>query len=184
MTEPAWANERVEVVGYDPNWAERAAREVQELTERLSPWAVAPIEHVGSTAVPGRPAKPIIDLMVAVRTLDVAPEIDLALRPAGWHLVPPELDQRPWRRFFVKVVSGHRDAHLHVMVAREPRWAEQIAFRDRLRTDVALRDEYARLKLAVAQRHGDDREAYTAGKAGFIRDVLRGSTTASPEEQR
>ena len=172
MNEPAWAYERVEVVPYDPSWSERAGRDVQELTERLSPWAVAAVEHIGSTAVYGLPAKPIIDLMVAVRSLDVAPEIELALRPAGWHLVPAELDQRPWRRFFVKVVNGHRDAHLHVMAAGDPRWSEQIVFRDRLRTDAALRDEYARLKLAVAQSHGDDREAYTAGKSCFIRDVL------------
>lgn len=184
MTEPAWAYERVEVVGYDPNWVVKAARDVQELAKRLSSWAVAPVEHVGSTAVPGLPAKPIIDMMVAVRSLDVAPEIDLTLRPAGWHLVPPELDQRPWRRFFVKVVNGHRDSHLHVMVAGDSRWTGQIVFRDRLRADAELRDEYARLKLAAAQRHGDDREAYTADKAGFIRDVLRGSTAASPEEQR
>lgn len=169
-------------MAYDPAWPRRAARDVRELADHLSLWAVVPVEHIGSTAVPGLPAKPFIDLMVAVRSLDVAPEMELALRPAGWHLVAPELDQRPWRRLFVKVVNEHRDSHLHVMVAGEPRSTEQIVFRDRPCTDATLRDDYSRLKLAVAQRHGDDREAYTAGKAGFIRDVLL-ARTGSAEGQ-
>jgi GrpB-like predicted nucleotidyltransferase (UPF0157 family) len=180
MTQPAWAYERVELVAYDPAWAERAARHVQDLAEHLSPWLVTTVEHIGSTAVPGLPAKPIIDLMVAVRSFDVIPELDLSLRPGSWRFVPPELDQRAWRRFFVNVVNGHRDAHLHVVVAGEPRWAEQIAFRDRLRADPALREKYARLKLALADRHADDREAYTAGKAGFIHDALRERRTDPP----
>lgn len=174
MAEPVWARERVEVVAHDPAWAERAARDVRDLGRRLSPWLVTSVEHIGSTAIPGLPAKPIIDLMADVRCFDVVPELEAALRPAGWHLVPPELDRRAWRRFFVKVVDDRRVAHLHVVVAGEPRWTEQLVFRDRLRNDAALRDDYARVKLAAAARHADDREAYTAAKAGFIRDVLQG----------
>jgi GrpB-like predicted nucleotidyltransferase (UPF0157 family) len=173
MTEPAWAYERVEVVAYDPAWRDRAARDVEDIAKCLSGWLVTPVEHIGSTAVPGLPAKPIIDLMVAVDSFAVVPKLDLILRPIGWHLVPPELDQRQWRRFFVKVVNDRRHAHLHVMVEGDPRWTEQVLFRDVLRSNPALRDDYARLKLALADQHAGDREAYTAAKADFIEGVLQ-----------
>jgi GrpB-like predicted nucleotidyltransferase (UPF0157 family) len=131
----------------------RATRDVRDFAERLSPWALTPIEHIGSTAIPQLPAKPATDLMVAVRSFDVVPEMSMALTTVGWHLVPPDLDERPSRRFFVKVVGGRRTAHLHVMVVGEPRWTEQLVFHDRLRPDMGLRDEYAQLKIALAERH-------------------------------
>jgi GrpB-like predicted nucleotidyltransferase (UPF0157 family) len=96
--------------------------------------------------------------------------------PAGWHLVPVELDARPWRRLLVLVVDDHRAAHLHLLLATGRRWHEQLAFRDALRADPELVREYAGLKRALAAEHGTDREAYTAGKEGFVRRVLLRST--------
>jgi len=100
---PAWAYERAELHPHDPRWADRAATERDSLQELLNPWLVDGIEHIGSTAVPGLSAKPIIDLMASVTDLDtvVATASDL-LAAAGWAYVPKELDNRPWRRFFVK----------------------------------------------------------------------------------
>ena len=86
--------------------------------------------------------------------------------------VPPDLDQRPWRRFFVKVADGRRSAHLHVMSPDSPRWRQQLNFRDALRADPVLTAEYAALKRTLADQYADDREAYTAAKADFIRSVL------------
>jgi GrpB-like predicted nucleotidyltransferase (UPF0157 family) len=88
--------------------------------------------------------------------------------------VPPELDQRPWRRFFVKPdESGqHRVAHLHLIQAGHPRWAEQLAFRDALRRDGRLARQYEDLKRQLAARHAGDREAYTAAKAAFVANAL------------
>jgi GrpB-like predicted nucleotidyltransferase (UPF0157 family) len=90
--------------------------------------------------------------------------------------VPPELDRRPWRRFFVKPdESGqHRVAHLHLIQAGHPRWAEQLAFRDALRRDGRLARQYEDLKRLLAARHGGDREAYTAAKAAFVANALAG----------
>lgn len=146
-----------------------------ELNEVLSPWLVAAVEHVGSTAVPDLPAKLVLDLMAAVPDPDALVRDGLArLSAAGWVLVPPELDARPWRRFFVRPDGRgvRRLAHLHVMRAHEPRWSQVLAFRDRLRADQELAQRYAELKTALAREHPDDRERYTEAKREFIEAAL------------
>lgn len=142
----------------------------------LASWLVDGVEHVGSTAVSGLAAKPIIDLMASVRNPEeVVGQAGERLAAGGWCYVPPELDQHPWRRFFVKpdATGQHRLAHLHVIRAGHPRWDEQLAFRDALREDAGLALRYADLKRRLAAEHPDDREAYTAAKGGFVADVLR-----------
>lgn len=173
MTEwPAWATERVEVQDADDAWQRHGEQARRRLGRVLAPWLVAPVEHVGSTAVPGLPAKPILDLQVAVADLAHASQFSAVLAPDGWHRVPPKLDARAWRRFFVRVVDGRRDAHLHVMTQASARWAEQLTFRDALRSDTRLAQSYAELKITLATQHADDREAYSAAKTDFIRAVL------------
>ena len=173
---PAWATEPIDLVDADPAWTGRGEQERDRLETLLEPWLVARIEHVGSTAIPNLPAKPIIDLQAPVADLADARPITAALGPHDWHYVDPDLDQRPWRRFFVKVAGGQRSAHLHIMVLDSPRWHQQIAFRDALRADPTLTADYAALKRVLAIRHSDNREAYTAAKSDFIRKVLARST--------
>jgi GrpB-like predicted nucleotidyltransferase (UPF0157 family) len=132
---PAWATEKVDVRPADLEWRERGEKERLLLEATLGAWLVVPIEHVGSTAVPNLSAKPILDFQAAVTNFDCAADIATALTPAGWHCVPPEIDVRTWRRFFVKVAQGHRVAHLHVMLLSNARWRQQLAFRDALRAD-------------------------------------------------
>ncbi|MGC7101062.1 GrpB family protein [Amycolatopsis lurida] len=172
---PAWAYERAEIRPYDPRWAVRARAECEQLSKLLTPWLVDGVEHVGSTAVPGLAAKPIVDLMVSVTDLDTAVgEASERLVAAGWCYVPPELDRRPWRRFFVKPDSSgqRREAHLHLIQAGHRRWIEQIRFRDALRRDGRLAQRYEDLKRRLAEESGHDREAYTEGKADFVASVL------------
>ena len=142
----------------------------------LGPWLLSPVEHVGSTAVPGLVAKPVIDLMAAVADPDtVIARTGAQLSERDWSHVPPHLDNRPFRRFFAKVTPDgqHRLAHLHLMFSGAERWAEQIRFRDALRADPGLRDEYAAVKTRLAGAHADDRERYTGEKAVFVLRVLR-----------
>lgn len=171
---PAWATDPVVIVDYDQSWALQAAQERQRLLNLLGPWLVDDIHHVGSTAIPGMPAKPIIDLMAGVWSLDDALAMAQVLAPHDWHFVPPELNARPWRRLFIKVAAGHRVAHLHLLDPGTRRWAEQLRFRDRLRARPALAAEYAGLKRRLAQEHAHDREAYSEGQAAFVRRVLAG----------
>jgi GrpB-like predicted nucleotidyltransferase (UPF0157 family) len=156
----SWTHEAVHIVAADPGWPEAA----ESLARQVVPHVDGPVEHVGSTAVPGLDATPIIDLMAGVDELDDR-EIP------GWHLVPPELDRRPYRRFHVLVADDHRVAHLHLMRTDAPRWAEQLAFRDALRGNHDLRDAYAALKRSLAAPTAG-REDYTEAKGGFVRQVL------------
>lgn len=169
---PAYATEPVEVVPPDPAWAGRAAREIVALRTALAPWLVDDVHHVGSTAVPGLAAKPIIDLMAGVRSVAGAAAADDAVAGLGYELVPPGIDGRPWRRTYIKPRRARRYAHLHLVEPAHPRWAESLTFRDRLQRDAAVRRAYASLKRRLAEHHGDDREAYTEAKASFVREVL------------
>ena len=169
---PAWATEQVHVQAWQSEWPRRGAQLCAELDAALASWLVAPVEHVGSTAVPGLAAKPVLDVQAVVLDLARAGEVAEVLAPSGWHLVPAGLDARPWRRFLVQVVDGHRAAHLHLLLAAGERWREQLAFRDALRADPALVRAYAELKRSLAAQHGSDREAYMDGKAAFVRSVL------------
>jgi GrpB-like predicted nucleotidyltransferase (UPF0157 family) len=181
---PAWAAERVDVRPPDAGWAQSGDQECRLLEARLASWLVARVEHVGSTAVPGLAAKPILDLQAAVGDLHCAPGIAAVLASVGWHYVEPEIDGRSWRRFFVKVTDGRRAAHLHVMTRNSTRWDEQLAFRDALRADPTLVESYAALKGTLAAQHADDREAYTAAKADFVQTVLDRGGTAMHGLQR
>ena len=169
---PAWATEPVTLADADPAWALHGEQERDQLESLLAPWLAAPVEHVGSTSIPGLAAKPIIGLQALVTDLADPKPLVRALEPHGWHYVDPDLDQRPWRRFFVKVSEGRRSAHLHVMTPDSARWHQQLIFRDALRADPVLVAEYAALKRALASEHTDDREAYSTAKASFVESVL------------
>jgi GrpB-like predicted nucleotidyltransferase (UPF0157 family) len=173
---PAWATEPVDLVDADPAWIVRGEQERDLLEMLLAPWLIARIEHVGSTAIPDLPAKPIIDLQAPVADLRNSDSVAAALASHDWHYVDPDLDKRPWRRFFIKVTDERRIAHLHVMTPDSPRWNQQIAFRDALRAAPNLAADYATLKRALAAKHTDNREAYTSAKSDFIRTILERST--------
>lgn len=170
---PAWAYERAELHPHDPRWTDRAAAERDSLLDLLKPWLVDGVEHIGSTAVPGLAAKPIVDLMASVTDLDTV-VTNAPLAAAGWAYVPPELDNRPYRRFFVKpdLTGQRREAHLHLIQAGHQRWTDQINFRDALRNDSTLAQAYEDLKHQLAGQTGHDREAYTEGKAAFVASVI------------
>jgi GrpB-like predicted nucleotidyltransferase (UPF0157 family) len=169
---PKWAVESIEIVPPNPEWIKAGRAEVKELMQRLSPFGVKEVEHVGSTAIRDLPAKPIIDVMAKISSFDEVEEVAEKLAEDGWHYVPVELDDRPWRRFFIKVENDRRVAHLHLMLEGEARWEQQLKFRDRLNGHPSLREEYAELKKRLANQFPDDREAYSDGKAAFIERVL------------
>jgi [ribosomal protein S5]-alanine N-acetyltransferase len=169
---PPWAREPVVVAEPDPSWARHAAALQLDLAARLASHLDGPIEHVGSTAVPGLPAKPVIDLLAPVRSLQVVADVEVALANAGWHLVPPDLDDRLWRRLFVLPDGPRRIAHLHLVEAGQPKAQEEVRFRDLLRARPDLARIYAEVKRFAAATFEHDREAYTAAKSGVIRALL------------
>jgi GrpB-like predicted nucleotidyltransferase (UPF0157 family) len=151
----------IEIVQYDPEWPTRFASE----RERLLPLLGAEIHHTGSTAVPGMPAKPVIDLMALVQELD-AP-IPALLEQGGYRYPEAFNATLSHRRWLCRPTAVHRTHHLY-LVDERAELARHLRFRDLLRASATLRDEYARLKRELAERIGDDREAYSEAKSAFI----------------
>ncbi|MGG0723935.1 GrpB family protein [Bacillus mycoides] len=170
---PLWANESVEIVDANPDWQDKGRCEEQQLYELLTSLGISKVMHIGSTSIPGLPAKPIIDLMAETDSFDRVIDIAAELTIYDWHYVSPELDERPWRRFFVKVKNNRRVAHLHLMVKGNERWEQQLLFRKRLQGNPQLVYEYSILKQELAKRFNQDREAYTKAKTEFIKQVLK-----------
>jgi GrpB-like predicted nucleotidyltransferase (UPF0157 family) len=169
---PKWATESIQIESPNHEWINRGNAEVKELLNLLSSFDVKEVEHIGSTSIFDLPAKPIIDLMAIVPSYDCIDDIAVKLGEYQWHFVPPELDNRPWRRFFIKVENQKRVAHLQAMLKGEPRWVQQLSFRNRLNRNPSLREEYATLKKDLAKKYFNDREAYSQAKTEFIQRVL------------
>ncbi|HEV2479633.1 MAG TPA: GrpB family protein, partial [Puia sp.] len=173
-TYPKWVTETVLIAAPDPAWPGKAAREIGDLSRLLAGIPVQAFEHIGSTSVPGVPAKPIIDIVAEVPDFDnpTMETIAQRLRPAGWHFTPPGLDARPYRRFFIKVVDDARAVHLQLLLPGSPQRTDQVRFRNLLRTSAQLRADYAALKRQLAAQHTQDREAYTHAKTSFVKNAL------------
>jgi len=169
---PAWAIESVKIVESDPGWQVRGERQRHELDRDLAAWLISPVEHIGSTAVPGLAAKPVLDCQAQVADLECATQVAAVLVSRGWHAVPVELDGRPWERFFVQVAQDRRCAHLHLLGVGSSQWFAHLEFRDALRASPSLAAEYGGLKTTLAIAHRNDREAYTRAKAEFITKTL------------
>lgn len=130
---------------------------------------VGDIHHIGSTAVPGLEAKPIIDILAGVRDLDESRACFEPLARLGYMHAPYLPDEMHW---FCKPHPSRRTHHLHLVPVHFKRYADELAFRDRLREDPLLAEEYLALKRSLVSRFANDREAYTDAKSGFVSRVL------------
>lgn len=160
------------IVEYDPRWPAMFERERERIRGALGVRSLA-IEHIGSTAVPGLAAKPIIDILVGVRQ---ASDLDGCIGPLttiGYTYDPfPEF---PERRFFRDGQMGAGPHHVHCTRYGSDFWEDKLLFRDWLRAHPEAARDYLRLKLDLAERFGQDRERYeryTAGKNAFIQAAL------------
>lgn len=166
----------VYIVAYDPTWPTLFEAEAGTLRQVLQPWLAGPIEHVGSTAVPGLPAKPVIDIMAAVESLDASRGASLPLRKLAYQYAPYRPDVMHW---FCKPGFSLRTHHLHLVPYESLVWRERIQFRDYLRSHPAVAEEYAALKYQLADLYRFDREAYTEAKGPFIVRVLQALSGAA-----
>jgi GrpB-like predicted nucleotidyltransferase (UPF0157 family) len=161
----------LKLVEYEDSWPSQFLQICEHLRAVFTlPGAV--IEHIGSTSVPGLCAKPVLDIALGVTALhDVEAaipsyaSIGFVYRPEYEHLIPE-------RRYFVKRESWNPRVHLHAMILGGLLWQQHLYFRDQLRLDEQLREEYSALKRRLAVVHAGDKAAYTEAKAPFIRQVL------------
>jgi GrpB-like predicted nucleotidyltransferase (UPF0157 family) len=159
---------KVKVAPHTELWHQLFAEEEAHMREAIGEWVIA-IEHVGSTAICGLSAKPIIDIAAAVRE---AADAERCIRPLE-HIGYEYRGEAgiAGRYYFVK--GEPRTHHLHMVERDSNFWKAHLLFRDYLRTHRDVAEEYQRLKTELAMKYAADREAYTEGKSRFIEDVLK-----------
>ncbi len=148
-------------------YAEEAARLVEAMGALL-----ISVEHVGSTAVPGLAAKPIIDIMAGVRRLAYADRCIRPLEGLGYEYIPEYEEFIPARRYFRKGPAPARTHHLHIVEKRGAFWEETLQFRDTLRRRPDVARAYEELKRRLARQWAHDSWEYTEAKAPFIQSIL------------
>ena len=167
----------VGIVNYDPQWPVLYEEEKGRILDVIGR-RIAAIEHIGSTAVPELAAKPIIDIMIAVRRLADADECIEPLQDIGYEYVREFEVEMPERRFFRKGPPEERTYHIHMIELTSEFWERHLLFRDYLRTHPEVAQQYYQLKKELAARYGSDREAYAEAKTPFIESIVAKSRTA------
>lgn len=154
----------VVIVAYDPDWPARFAEHRERVQRALGP-LIMRIEHIGSTAVPGLAAKPVIDVVVTTVDPDDESVMVPAMASAGYHLRVRETGHRMFR-------TTDRDAHVHVWGDSDPEVSRYLRFRDRLRASAKDRRAYEQLKRELSARDWKDMNHYADAKSVLIEQIL------------
>ncbi len=162
----------VKIVDYDPNWPKIFEREKKLILSAVG-HIVVKIEHIGSTAIPGLGAKPIVDILVAVNHLKDAGKCIEPLKLIGYEYKPRLEADIPERRFFGKGDPlREQHYHLHMVELTSDFWKRHLLFRNYLRTHPEAAREYHKLKQQLASEYGRNREGYTEAKTPFIESIV------------
>jgi GrpB-like predicted nucleotidyltransferase (UPF0157 family) len=163
------------VVPYDPAWPEAFQLEADRLHAALADVAHR-IEHIGSTAVVGLAAKPVIDVMVGLVDFGDFDQVRDALEVAGYAWDPAAVQDEPARQVFRKGAADPallRTHHLHLTREGGVYWRRILAFRDQLRRAPGAAAEYAAVKTHLLETCGGDSRAYTRGKHEVVKQIER-----------
>lgn len=166
---------KITIAEYDPDWIVMFEREKQLLRDLIGEPLEA-IEHIGSTAVPNLSAKPIIDIMVGLKDFQTADIIVLKLIGQGYQYFPQYEDEMPNRRFFKKIIAGRAVSHIHMVEFAGKFWQRHLLFRDHLRTNPDIAEEYSQLKTQLSQKDWQDSNDYCDAKTDFIRKIEKQAT--------
>jgi GrpB-like predicted nucleotidyltransferase (UPF0157 family) len=167
MTQPALV-----ISPYSTEWPKRFERERRALEAALAPLHIH-IEHIGSTSVPGLSAKPIIDIMLGAPSLQAAEGLREVIESLGYVHLPEMRALMPDNRFFAKPETLPRDFHLHAVEFEGEFWRDHLIFRDLLRADGRLAQEYANLKARLANEFSREPKRYTDAKGPFINAAIQ-----------
>jgi len=159
--------EEIRLASHLSEWSERFDREKERLLPFLTRYRPQ-IEHIGSTAVPGLSAKPIVDIAVKLENVDSVSDLVAPLSTLEYYCLGELVSPRC--HTFCR--GAPREYNLHFVDDTTEHWRRWIRFRDILRNDPSVRKEYAELKSGLASEHRFQRRMYTAGKTDFINGVL------------
>lgn len=169
-------SDQLRLMPYNPQWPQYYERERRHLQAAIGQF-VTDIQHVGSTAIAGMPAKPVIDIGIAVENFERAAVCVSHMERLGYEYRGENGILR--RHYFVK---GHpRTHHVHMLEAASAEWRAHISFRDYLRAHRGVAIEYANLKNGLAMKFATDREAYQRAKASFIAEVIAKAGPLCPQ---
>jgi GrpB-like predicted nucleotidyltransferase (UPF0157 family) len=160
----------VEVVPYNPEWREAFQIEKSQLQSLLGKRCLD-IQHIGSTAIPGMVAKPVLDIGVAVAEISVIFTCVEEMIELGYVYFGDQRERGDF--FFAKVTGEQETCFVHMLESADPAWQEFLRFRDHLIENAYDRERYKRLKTKIAARYVHNRRAYTDAKAEFILEILR-----------
>jgi len=160
---------KVEVVPHDPRWQEVFRIESKRVADALGEIVVT-IHHIGSTAIPGIYAKPIIDILVEVQDITQVDEQSSAMESLGYEVMGEY--GIPNRRFFRKDnLAGVRTHHIHIFEVGSAQVKRHLAFRDYMIAHPEVAHRYSELKRELAREHPLNIDAYMDGKDGFIKEI-------------
>jgi|SRR3989344_1891384 len=162
---------KVRLVSHNPKWAELFEQEKSLLLKTFGDRILA-IEHIGSTAIPGLPAKPIIDINVAISSLKDIGIFIKELPKLGYEYIPERMFAD--RKFFPKGPAEERTHHLNLVeITSETEWKDKLLFRDYLRIHQEAREIYSKVKQGLADKHPDNREEYRKQRSVFVDSIIK-----------
>jgi GrpB-like predicted nucleotidyltransferase (UPF0157 family) len=157
----------IRIEDYNPDWPGLFNSEEEVLTS-VCEGQIIKIEHIGSTSIPALPAKPTIDIMAGVESLEIANLLIPTICSLGYEYISIYEEEMPERRYFVKKSEFTDLIHIHMVVVDSDFWRRHLAFRNYLRSHPESCIEYGKLKQELATEHGFDRSGYTDAKSEFI----------------
>lgn len=168
-------SEKIEMSDYNPIWEKMFKEEKEHLQKHLPQYIIIRIEHFGSTAIPNMPAKPIIDILVEVVSLEetkllVVPILESQGYEYFWGPSFDE-DKPPYYCWFIKRdKNGKRTHHIHMVEKNSELW-DRLYFRDYIIENPNIAKDYAELKLRESKKYNKDRISYTKAKSEFISKI-------------
>lgn len=182
---------KIEIVPYNTEWKTKFEQEKKILSELLKEFNPV-IEHIGSTAVEGLGAKPVVDIQIGMRKYEDLDFMVSSMIEAGYVYYKKYEDVLPGRRYFVKTANPDNDIlpkvlytyndnfdrkehphlfHIHSVELDSDWWRRHIVFRDYLRSNDEARDEYYKLKIELAGKDWEDKNDYTDAKTKFVKSI-------------
>lgn len=154
---------------HDPAWGTAFQKEKADLVSYLDPENLVDIHHVGSTSIPGLMAKPLIDILMVVRSTEKARRWVPLLEKHDYHL----REDVPDHLMLAKGPENNRTVHLHIGEWEEEYVNTTVLFRDYLMSHPKAAADYEKLKKTLTARYADDRKSYSASKKDFIYRVIQ-----------